>query len=49
MTDLEPDRDPLTGEMIPCVWCEMRPQVGGTGYCSRECKEELEENYGWSM
>lgn len=40
--NLEPDRDPFTGSMIPCVVCEMSPQVGGTGCCSRECEADLE-------
>ena len=42
--DLEPDRDPETGEMVPCVWCGMSPQVGGTGCCSPACEAEMD---GW--
>lgn len=41
--DLEPDRDPNTGSMIPCVLCGMSPQVGGTGFCSPECEAALEQ------
>lgn len=43
--DLEPDRDPETGSMIPCVVCTMSGQVGGTGVCSRACSEALREMY----
>lgn len=44
--DLEPDRDPETGSFVPCVWCGMSGQVGGTGVCSPECEDELMEYYG---
>lgn len=30
---------------IPCVVCMMAPQRGGTGCCSQECVEALEEAY----
>lgn len=39
--NLEPDRDPIDGRMVPCVFCMSAPQVGGTGVCSSECEDGL--------
>lgn len=44
---LEPDRDPLSGEMIPCVVCTMSPQIGGTGLCNQCTEEDLMEYCEW--
>ena len=41
--NLEPDRDPVDGRMVPCVVCMSSPQVGGKGVCSPECEADLEE------
>lgn len=41
--DLEPDRDPVDGRMVPCVSCMAAPQVGGMGVCSPKCEAGLEE------
>lgn len=38
---LEPDRDPVDGRMVPCVFCMSSPQVGGTGVCSSKCEADL--------
>lgn len=39
----EYDRDPDTGELVPCVVCGHRPQRGGTGCCSLDCAKALHE------
>lgn len=46
MVDLsEDDRDPETGQVVPCVVCGMGPQRGGTGCCSQKCIDALAEAY----
>lgn len=45
----EPDQDwdweRDTSTMIPCVYCGMGPQYGGTGLCSEQCVEWFYEAY----
>lgn len=42
---MDDDRDPETGSLVPCVFCGMAPQRGGTGVCSDGCDEALKGAY----
>lgn len=35
--------DPYDGRTVPCVMGGLAPQLVGTGVCSVDCEEDLEE------